>query len=95
MAKLREGAFINEAGEIAGVADLENGDQHAFLLIPQEGDDREPESEVATQSDAAPAVQSPASATHARLTPEMMAALRARLTSRHRGIGPRPPSQTN
>jgi hypothetical protein len=32
---LREGVYINEAGEIAGVADLENGDQHAFLLIPR------------------------------------------------------------
>ena len=48
---LREGAFINEAGEIAGVADLANGDQHAFLFIPKEGDDDEGESEVAAQSD--------------------------------------------
>ena len=36
---LREGVFINDAGEIAGVADLPNGDQHAFLLIPEGHDD--------------------------------------------------------
>src|SRR5262249_39846199 len=53
---LREGVYINEAGEIAGVADLENGDQHAFLLIPGEGHADEPESETANQS-AAPALR--------------------------------------
>jgi hypothetical protein len=91
---LREGAFINEAGEIAGVADLENGDQHAFLLIPREGDD-EGDSDIATRSDAVPAVQSPATVTHARLTPERLAELRARFANCHRGFGFTLPKKTN
>ncbi len=92
---LREGFFINEAGEIAGVADLENGDQHAFLLIPREGDDHAGESEIATQSDELPAVQSPSNTTHGRLTPEKLSALRAQLSHRYRGLGSRPPKQGN
>jgi probable HAF family extracellular repeat protein len=84
---LNEGVYVNEKGEIAGVATLDNGDVHAFLLIPREGDDHEAESEASTQSDAAPEVGNSASATHARLTPAMLAALRARFANRHRGLG--------
>ena len=47
---LREGVYINEAGEIAAVADLENGDQHAVLLIPGESDGDESGSEMANES---------------------------------------------
>jgi probable HAF family extracellular repeat protein len=31
---VREAIYVNEAGEIAGAADLPNGDSHAVLLIP-------------------------------------------------------------
>ena len=79
----------------AGVATLDNGDVHLFLLIPKEGDDDDGETEIATQSDAAPAVQSPANVTQARLTPEMLTALRARFSRRYRGLGSRPPKQPN
>jgi len=81
---LREGVFINDAGEIAGVADLENGDQHAFLLIPGEGDASDADSEMTTS----PATQDSRSVLSARrLTPEMLVALRARLAHRQPALG--------
>jgi probable HAF family extracellular repeat protein len=92
---LREGVFINEAGEIAGVADLDNGEQHAFLLIPKDGDNVEAASATATRSVALPALQSPRPATHARLTPELLTALRARIASRNWGLGTKAPKQAN
>jgi probable HAF family extracellular repeat protein len=92
---LNEGVSINEKGEIVASATLDNGDVHSFPLIPKEGDDREGENESPTQSDAAPAVQSPSSVTHGRLTPETLAALRAQLAHRYRGLGSRPPRRGN
>lgn len=94
---LTEGAFINEAGEIAGVATLDNGDQHAFLLIPREGDASDVDSEMTTEGDAAQALNEPpsVSAARARLTPEMLIALRARFAHRQLGLGSLPPKQAN
>jgi probable HAF family extracellular repeat protein len=36
--RLTEATFISDRGEIAGVALLPNGDQHAFVLVPSERD---------------------------------------------------------
>ena len=93
---LREGVFINDAGEIAGVADLENGDQHAFLLIPGEGNAADLDSGT-TESDA---VQlrpdfSSVQAARARLTPEKLTALRERFSHRQRGPGSLSPKQAD
>jgi len=91
---LREGVFINDAGEIAGVADLENGDQHAFLLIPREDNVDEAEGDLTAESDTAPALQElPSVSARMRLTPEMLAALRAQFSHRQRGLGLRLPSR--
>jgi probable HAF family extracellular repeat protein len=87
---VHEPLFISDEGEIAASGDLPDGDQHAVLLIPKEGDDGEAESELATRRESASAVESPAGANHARLTPARMAELRARFGARHRGLGIRP-----
>jgi probable HAF family extracellular repeat protein len=78
---LKEAAFINEAGEIAGNGVLENGDGRAFVLIPagRNGDDSVAGALELTRADAAPATQRPATVTHGRLSPQMLAAMRARL----------------
>src|SRR5262249_17647412 len=85
---LKEGHSINDAGEIAGMAQEPNGVQHAFLLIPRDDDDDEDEtagaSAVTAQKNASVAAASPAKPNHARLTPEERAELRARF-GRHRG----------
>jgi probable HAF family extracellular repeat protein len=81
---LREAVFINEAGEIAGAADLPNGDQHAFLLIPGEGDG-DSESEHATQSDALTGGLGPANADVVTPTAQDLAEVPARPAARRRG----------
>jgi probable HAF family extracellular repeat protein len=78
--------YINDRGEIAGTGALPNGEIRAFVLIPCEGkraDDEgcrdESESIVAETQGSSGPITRPAEATQGRLTPEMLAALRARL----------------
>ena len=93
---LREGAFINDAGEIAGVADLPNGDQHAFLLIPEGHDDDLAEGAADTgQNDVVPVVRSSARVTRATLTPGQLAQVRARFANRYRRAGIELPKRAN
>jgi hypothetical protein len=42
-----------------------------------------------------PATESLTNMTHGRLTPEMLAGLRARLAGRHRGFGLKTPTKAN
>jgi probable HAF family extracellular repeat protein len=86
---LNEGAFINEKGEIVASGTLENGEGRSFLLIPKDRDDDDDadDATVATQDDLTPATASATHSTHARLTPERLAELRARFLNRHRGFG--------
>jgi probable HAF family extracellular repeat protein len=80
---LREGVFINEAGEIAGVADLPNGDQHAFLLIPGGDSGDESGSETTNQIETLTQRGSKdPGAAPTRLTPARLGALRARFAHR-------------
>ena len=83
---LHEPLFITDQGEIVGKALLPNGDVHAFALIPKDGDGEDELSPRGTT----PAMTSHASATRTTFTPEEMAALRARLAPRQRGIGSLP-----
>ena len=88
--KLTEADFINNRGEIAGAGVLPTGDTHAFLLIPCEGDDDGCQGEnpaSAAQNSPAPFTRSSANVTTGRLTPEMLAGLRARFAGRFRGFG--------
>jgi probable HAF family extracellular repeat protein len=87
--QLIEAQFIGEGGEIAGAALLANGDFHAFLLIPDDKDEAaNSESATATSAaDVAPVTQGPAQVAHGKLTPEKLAALRARFAHRIRGFG--------
>jgi probable HAF family extracellular repeat protein len=95
---LTSATSIGDGGEITGQAVLTNGEEHAFLLIPRDrrayGDDAASTTE-ATQVGAAPVTQSPVNLTHGKLTPELLASVHARFTSRHRGFGLRPPKQAN
>jgi probable HAF family extracellular repeat protein len=91
---LLEAFFISDRGEIVGAGVLPNGDEHAFLLTPKEGDQHEAESGIATPT-AAPAVQGPSHAALGRPAPERLAALHARLPNRNRGLGSSPPKQAN
>jgi len=85
---VHEPLFISDQGEIAASGDLPNGDQHAVLLIPKDGDD-EAESELATPDGALTERRTAANANHATLTPEKLAKLRTRFLARHRGLGSR------
>ncbi len=92
---------INERGEITGIgvppgispADVESLG-HAFVLIPcnrndtQGCEDRGQGTTALAQSTPAAATTSSTNATHNKVTPEMMAAFRARLLARqHRAVG--------
>ena len=94
--QLYEPLFISDQGEIAGFAFLPSGDAHAVVLIPKKGDDHSMESAtVAPPIEAASAVRSTADVTRAALSPEMSAALRARLTNQRRGFGLGLPRRTH
>ncbi len=82
---LHETQYINERGEITGAGFLANGDEHAFLLIPQQQDDAE--TGTATQADVALVTQSPKNLPHSRLTPKGLAELRARFAHHSSGFG--------
>ncbi len=87
--QLTEAQFIGEGGEIAGAALLANGDFHAFLLIPNDKDEAA-NSESATpttEADVATVKQAPTQVAHGKLTPQKLAALRARFAHRNRGFG--------
>jgi len=92
---------INERGEITGIgvppgispADVESLG-HAFVLIPcnrndtQGCEDRGQGTTALAQSTPAAATTSSTNVTHNKVTPEMMAAFRARLLARqHRAVG--------
>lgn len=83
--QLTEATFINDRGEIAGNGVLPNGDTHAFLLIPCDENHFDAEG-CRDASDAAPVTQNSTSVTTGRLTPEMLAAFRARFGRMH-GFG--------
>jgi len=93
--ELVEANAINNRGEIAGLALRPNGDAHAFLLVPKEGNGDAEAATVAGQDDAAPATRTASTGTHTRLTRDGLAALRARLARRHRGIGSSLPKTAN
>ncbi len=91
---LTSAVAISERGEIggfgapAGCSDAELCGQ-AFLLIPNERDEAA-DSESATAAsgaDVAPVTQRPTQVTQGKLTPEKLAALRARFAHRNRGFG--------
>jgi len=88
--QLIEAQFIGEGGEIAGAALLDNGDIHAFLLIPDTKDE-DANSENAIARNEAVGPQGPAQVTHGKLTPERLAALHARFTHRSLHFGTMPP----
>jgi|SRR5215471_13675835 len=87
--------IINDRGEIAGQAQLPNGDVRAFLLIPCDGQhsdekgcgDEGDASTAAIQNKPAPANQRPTSAMEAGMSArEIEARMRARFGP-HRGLG--------
>ncbi len=92
--------YINDRGEIAGLGVLANGDTHAFLLIPCEGDADGCQDENltgVTQNSPAPAAQQPTTATPANPALSdgptgMLNRLRSRWGQRYRlpgsGTGP-------
>ena len=92
--ELIEADVITDTGVITGFGVLPNGDEHAFLLVPDEGEGHEAATEIAARSDAAPAVPGPATPTHTKLTPERFGGLRGRSSNRHRGFGIRPLKST-
>jgi hypothetical protein len=65
---------------------LSDGDEHAFLLVPDDQNDAAASANAATQAAVAPVTQNPTNATPGRLTPEMLAGLRARFSHRNRGF---------
>ena len=84
---------INDRGEITGLGvppgvSPANVDTlgRAFVLIASGEDDAEGAISV-SQNDPAPVTQNSTNVTEARLTPEMLSALRARFARRYRGFG--------
>ncbi|MEQ1354704.1 MAG: hypothetical protein ABLT11_11835 [Candidatus Acidiferrum sp.] len=89
---LAEAEFINDRGEIAGAAQLPNGDSHAVLLIPRDRDDDAADDATAVvQNDVTPVTTSSVTVPHTGLTPEKLAQMRARFAKGHRGFGIRLP----
>ena len=84
---LIDATFIGDGGEIAGQGVLANGDEHAFLLIPNAAG-----AAPATRADSRPEADNPSRLTQAKLTPENLTALRARFAKR---LGQRPPKRAN
>ena len=86
--QLLDAQFINDRGEITGTAVLPNGDQHAYLLIPEDPIN----SALATnptglaESDLTTNTQSSTNAPQAKMTPERLAAMRDQLAHRHRSF---------
>jgi len=86
-----DGDFINDRGDIAGVRVLPDGDLHAFLLLPcEEGEEGCRDSTEGTAADTesgSAAHTQPAETSQGRLTPETLAALRARFARRYHFFG--------
>jgi probable HAF family extracellular repeat protein len=84
---------INDHGEVVGEGVLPNGDAHSFLLIPCDENHVDGECEVgesaAAETQRAPAPATRPAATRGSLTPEGLAALRARMAHRYHipGLG--------
>jgi probable HAF family extracellular repeat protein len=92
--QLTDAFGINDRGEIAGLGvppgcSDEFACGHAFLLIPCDGDHADADG-CKVAADAVPATQTSANATQCRLSPEMLAALRARFGRRSHAFGPWP-----
>ena len=92
---LFEAGYINDRGEILALALFPNGDERTVLLIPC-GDDQseaggcEEHDEGTVSTQAATTARTTRNANRGSLTPETLAALRARLTSRYRSLGASP-----
>ena len=88
---LFEAGYVNDRGEILALALLPNGDERTVLLVPcgDHAGTQGCEENAATfaSSQAAPAARTKANVRRGSLTPEALAALRNRLTSRYRGFG--------
>ena len=87
---LIDATLIGDGGEITGQGVLANGDEHAFLLIPNAAG-----AAVATTAGLGPETKTPTRINHAKLTPENIATLRARFANRHHGVGLRPSTKVN
>ena len=90
--QLTDAFGINDRGEIAGLgvptgcSEDEFACGRAFLLIPCSRDHADTQG-CEDAADAAPVTQTTTNVTQGRLTPETLAALRARFARRHRGFG--------
>jgi probable HAF family extracellular repeat protein len=82
---LVEAVSINDRGEIAALGVLPSGDTRAVLLIPGRENDDAAEGPPAASPNVA----------RAPLAPEKLAAFRARLANRNRGVGLRLPKLVN
>lgn len=93
---LFEAGYVNDRDEILALGLLSNGDERTVLLVPCSGDEagtpgcEESAGARSALSQPAPAARSKMNVNRGSLTPEAVAALRARLTSRYRGFGARP-----
>ena len=95
--QLLDAQFINDRGEITGTAVLPNGEQHAYVLIPEDSI-KLPLATNPTgpaQSEVTPDTQRSSNALQSRMTPERLAAMRAQLAHRHRSFGFRSPKAVN
>jgi probable HAF family extracellular repeat protein len=85
---LREGVFINERGEIAVSGRVANGDDHAFVLVP---DDDSSESTVDMAQGSPELDQSLPAVIHTLVTAKTVAVFAARSAHRYRSLGAKPP----
>ncbi len=98
--RLANAVAINERGEIGGFGAPAGCDDaetcgRAFLLIPVEDDANGASATEPAQANATADVQSSTTAAHVPLTPEKLAALRAKHTHRYRGFGLKLPKPAN